>query len=147
MFYHYSPEHIKKLMQEILECDLSAPAGFFRSNINVLLACYNGIGPDRWSPKFRKLITWLLENFEADALIHDWEFAFQPRTYLYFTIANARMAVNAFYYSFKQDKGIKHIIKQTALGTLLATLCQLFGWRGYRDTDITQFQTPEAPNV
>ncbi len=144
MLYHYDQDHIRRLLDDIHDCGLSAPAGFFRAGVNVLQACYNGIGPDRWSPKFRKLITWLLENFEADALIHDWEYAFQPRTYLHFTIANVRMAVNAFYYAFRRNKGWKHVIKQTALGALLATLCQLFGWRGYRDTDMTLFQNLEA---
>jgi hypothetical protein len=144
MFYHYDLDHIKRLLRDIDVCGLSAPAGFFRAGIKVKQACYNGIGPDRWSPRFRKLVTWLLENFEADALIHDWEFAFQPRTYLHFSIANARMAVNAFYCAFRQDKGWRHLIKQTALGALLALLCQLFGWRGYRDTDITQFQLLEV---
>lgn len=97
--YHYTSKHIYKLRLAIIRHNLSAPAGFFGTPIKTLRACYNGIGPDRWSPLFRRWVTKLLEYFEPECLIHDWEFAFQPRTYWHFTIANARMIVNTFLYA------------------------------------------------
>lgn len=95
-------------------------------------AVYNGIGPDAWSSRFRKLVTSLLEKFTAPAMVHDWEYTFCPKNYWFFTVANLRFAVNSFIDAFYEKRGSRYIIKQTLLGIALVMLCQLFGYKGYK---------------
>ena len=98
-----------------------------------LQSCYNGIGPERWSSRFRKLTTDLLRFFESDALIHDWEYTYQPKTYIHFTLANLRFSANAFINAYDAGDGKWSTIwQQTYKGLLLAALCQAFGWSGYK---------------
>ena len=96
------------------------PELFRFASAEQLQVCYNGIGPDRWSSRFRRFTTWILTFLEASALIHDWEFTYQPKTYGYFTLANLRLAWNA-----AKDK-------HPFSGITAAILCQLFGWKGFR---------------
>lgn len=135
MEYDYPLDHVMGLREIARKRNLYAPSLFWAVPPDVLRACYNGIGPDAWSPVLRSFVTRWLEAFEEDALIHDFEYAFVPRTYSAFTLANLRFAwnvtVNAFYCA-NLIAGIRH----AALGTLLALLCQLFGWRGFRTTDV-----------
>ena len=131
--YNFGLRHIQGLRRDIIANNLVAPAGFFRATDLELQQCYNGIGPDRWAPRFRDLVSKLLRSFEADALIHDWEYTFQPKTYTHFTIANARFLINTFVAAYAGNQGRwSKIISQTAKGALLALLCQLFGWSGYK---------------
>ena len=86
-----------------------------------LQACYNGVGPDRWSSRFRRFTTWILTFLEASALIHDWEYEYQEKTYWAFTLANLRLAWNA------------SLDRHPVAGIVGAVLCQCFGWRGFKN--------------
>jgi len=108
------------------------PELFRFATIEVLQACYNGIGPDRWSSRFRRFTTWILTFLEASALIHDWEFTYQPKTYGYFTLANIRLAWNA-----SKDH-------HPFSGITAAVLCQLFGWKGFLNVNS---MPPSKPNL
>lgn len=142
--YDYRLGHIRALRRHIITANLVAPAGFFQATDLELQRCYNGIGPDRWSKRFRKLTTDLLRFFESDALIHDWEYTFQPKSYIHFTVANARFLVNTFVAAYDSNRGSgSKIIKQTAKGALLALLCQLFGWSGYKSSTPSTIPTKE----
>lgn len=134
--YDYSLSHVTALCGQIREAGLSTPLLFWRLAMEARRACYNGIGPAAWSPWFRRAVTWLLEWFEVEALIHDVEYAYAPRTYWAFTIANARFALNALLYALHEGEGVKYVLRQTAFGLALALLCQLFGWRGYKKTEV-----------
>ena len=131
--YNFGLRHIQGLRRDIIANNLVAPAGFFRATDLELQQCYNGIGPERWSPRLRDLVSKLLYAFETEALIHDWEYTFQPKTYTHFTIANLRFLTNTFVaaYNLYQGRWLK-IISQIAKGILLTVLCQLFGWFGYK---------------
>lgn len=136
MKYDYSIEHVMGLRSTALKRNLYAPHLFWAVPLDVLCACYNGVGPDAWSQVLRAFVTRVLDMYEEDALIHDFEFAFAPRTYGAFTLANLRFAwnatVNAFY-CVNLITGFQHVI----FGMLLALLCQLFGWRGFKHAVIT----------
>lgn len=141
--YNYSIGHILGLRDRIIADDLVAPAGFFMANVHTLQQCYNGIGPERWSPRFRDLTSRLLKSFWCEALIHDWEYTYSPKTYTHFTIANARFLVNTFVAAYDSNRGRwSKIISQTAKGALLASLCQLFGYAGYKS--VTPLNLPQS---
>ena len=106
----------------------SAPAGFFMSSDLQLQACYNGIGPDRWSSRFRKLTTNLLRFFESDALIHDWEYTYQPKTYMHFTLANLRFSANAFINAYDAGDGKWSTIWQQTYKGVLGACQHLAGY-------------------
>lgn len=133
-------EQIEYLRNLAAARNLSAPAQFWETPPEVLREVYNGIGPERWSSRFRAAVTALLERYEEEALIHDWEYTFQPKTRLHFLLANLRFAVNtiiaayARYGAFSKDFWI-----DGGLGIALAGLCQLFGWSGYHQTNIKEF--------
>ena len=119
--YDYSLEDVRDLKMHCHEAALSVPDGFFDSPDEALQACYNGIGPEQWSSRFRRFTTWLLTFLEASALIHDWEFTFQPKTYGAFTVANLRLAYNAA------------VDGHPFSGFAAGILCQLFGWKAYKE--------------
>lgn len=121
--YSYSLAHVRQLKIHCFDAGLSMPEMFRYASQEELQACYNGIGPDRWSSCFRRFTTWILTFLEASALIHDWEFTYQPKNYGAFTLANLRLAYNA-----AKDK-------HPFSGITAAVLCQLFGWKGFRKGD------------
>ena len=137
MAYFATLACISALLQKIYAAKLSAPADFFATDKKILRECYNGIGAEAWSSRFRKFVTWLLEPFEADALIHDWEFSFAPRTYKAFTAANWRFLCNGIRLAVYTHKfNFRAVISQSIKAVLLAFLCQLFGWRAYKNKEI-----------
>ena len=130
--YDYSPSEILEIVNRVYDCNLSCPAQFFYTPGWKLRSVYNGIGPDAWSCRFRKFVTNLLEKFNAPAMVHDWEYTFQPKNYWFFTVANMSFAVNSFIDAFYEKRGALYAIKQTMWGVVLALLCQLFGYKGYK---------------
>jgi len=121
--YNFPLSHVQDLKMHCFSARLSMPEMFRFATLEVLQACYNGIGPDRWSSRFRRFTTWILTFLEAPALIHDWEFTWQPKTYGAFTLANLRLAFNAT----KDNHPFS--------GITAAFLCQLFGWKGFLNGD------------
>ena len=124
--YSYSVEHVHALRVFAFAHGFSAPPGFWRASDEELQAVYNGIGPDRWSTKFRGWVTRALDRFEFAALPHDWEYTYSPKTYWAFTTANARFATNCWIEGWATKRW-----SVIPLGFLLAIVCQLFGWSGY----------------
>ena len=120
-YYDFSLEHIRQLLAVAGLRKMHLPDGFESATIGELQKCYNGIGPDRWCPKFRRAITRLLEFLEAPALIHDWEYSQPVKSYGRFTAANWRLLVN----SWKDGR--------FRVGLAAAVLCQLFGYSGYKE--------------
>jgi hypothetical protein len=127
----YSMGHIRILRDEIRTCRLSVPEGFSEASDEDLVRAYNGIGPDAWCPILRRLVTWLLAFFEAVALIHDYEFGCPEKSYARFTAANLRFAYNAIRRAIIRTPG-RYALKVAGCGLLLALLCQIFGYSGYR---------------
>lgn len=120
--YDYTIEHIQDLLGVTRLRNMSLPDGFADESIETLQRVYNGVGAEAWSSKFRSFVTRLLEDLEAPALIHDWEYTFQPKNYKAFTKANFRLCINAW-----KDHRFK-------VGLGAAILCQLFGYSGYKET-------------
>lgn len=117
-----------KQRAELLSC--FAPSAFWKTPVRVLAVCYNGIGPDQWSPAFRRLVTRLLAPFEVSALIHDYEYVCAPRSYGAFSTANWRFFCNAFLEGAERRRFV-----MVLEGALLALLCQFFGWHAFREAE------------
>ena len=143
--YHYSLKYIKYLRRRALRLPFRLPEGFEAAPLRALQRAYNGIGPDRWSCRVRRLTTLLLRPFEIAALVHDYEYATAPRTYRAFTRANVRFAANAILEAYhrhpvrlplnrNQMQEARRCIMMAGCGLLLAVVCQLFGWQGYKKT-------------
>ena len=99
-FYFATKAHVKKLQQLAANARLVAPDGFYQAPLSSLRACYNGVGPQAWSHFFRQKITALLEFFEPEALIHDYEYTYLPKSYSGFLKANVRFLRNGIKYAF-----------------------------------------------
>ena len=119
-YYHATQRHIADLQSVIRMKKMIAPDAFFKASVQKLQRCYNGIGPERWSARFRNSVTMLLDQLEAPALIHDWEWSYMPKTFRNFVMSNIRLTVNAW-----KDKRFRS-------GFLAGVLCLLFGWGGFR---------------
>lgn len=132
--YFATVEHIQYLVRQIKGAKLSVPQAFWSTSEKDLRKCYNGIGPDRWSNRFRKLTTSLLEQFEPEALIHDWEYTYAPKTMWHFFVANIRFLYNGIKYAMFCFGASRAALSQCQLTLYLAVLCQLFGWSGYKQT-------------
>jgi len=140
-FYYADIEQISRLTREIQQWNLSIPAALNLSDAELLRRVYNGIGPDAWSAILREVCTKMLERFEPEALIHDWEYTFQPKDYLHFTAANMRFVWNAMICAVRSGKDTRGILMQTGIGCTLALLCQLFGWKEYQTASIEAEKT------
>ena len=81
----------KRLLAQIDEYELDAPAGFGELTVDYIADNYNGAGPDWMPDDMRHVITWLLSLFEPAFLIHDMEFSASNRTTKGFIAANSRM--------------------------------------------------------
>lgn len=130
--YFATPQHVEYLLRQIKAARLNVPKGFSSTDRVDLLQCYNGIGPDRWSCRFRKMTTEILEWFEPEALIHDWEYTYSPKTMWHFTVANMRFLFNGIKYAIFCYGFSKKTMKQCKLSICLTLLCQLFGWGGFK---------------
>ncbi len=126
--YCYSREYVVALRRRCRRLGCSAPPSFWTASPATLQACYNGIGPESWSPRFRNWVTKTLEEFEVAALPHDFEYSRSPRNYFAFTLANLRFASNAALEA--RDRRSWRVLR---LGLALAAVCQLWGYRGYRE--------------
>jgi len=88
-------EHIRALRAYAIDRKFSFPPGFKRFSCLRLRKAYNGIGAD-WMPEIiRTLLTWFLNDLEAAALLHDFEFIYAPKTVWNFCVANLRFVYNA----------------------------------------------------
>lgn len=105
-----------------------APDSFWLASDAELAAACNGVGPDRWPRAARAVLSWLLRPLDASSAPHDWEYSLPQKSYAAFTMANIRLGVNAC-------KEALYDVRPAAvpLGLLAAILCQLFGWRAYRE--------------
>lgn len=133
--YFANIEHVDYLLRQIKAAKLNVPVGF-NTNSEILQQCYNGIGPDRWSSRLRRFTTALLEQFEPEALIHDWEYTYTAKTFWSFTIANIRFLYNGIKYAVFCYRFSKRTVRQIRLSICLAILCQLFGWNGFKKTKV-----------
>ena len=79
MGYDYTAEHIETLLEHCREVGILTAPGFWDAPVETLRGYYNGIGPDAWSSRLRRLTTFLLRPFELAALPHDYEYATAPR--------------------------------------------------------------------
>ncbi|MDD4817127.1 MAG: hypothetical protein PHI85_04060 [Victivallaceae bacterium] len=116
----------------VCELGLSAPREFWRSSPARIVNAYNGVGPDRWPRWCRRVITALLTHYEPAAMVHDYEQEQPDKSYWRFTVANARFALNACLIALRDNELIVIMVRRAAVGLLLAALCQLGGWRGYK---------------
>lgn len=147
MGYDYDAAHIEALLTRCREVGAWTSPAFWKAEPETLRRYYNGIGPDAWSSRFRSLVTRLLEPFEISAFPHDFEFATAARTRFAFTLSNIRFAVNAIleaayrhplHFPLKREHRAElcRFLVMSGCGLLLALLCQLFGWQGYKNTKI-----------
>ena len=127
---------IQLLLETIQKYHLSAPDNFWASETAVLEKSYNGIGPECWPKFLRKFVSEFLRLFAACALIHDFEFSQNVKSYKHFTQANIRLAFNCVMLAFLGPVRLVRPVRQTRLklallGILLGVLCQIFGYQSY----------------
>ena len=132
----YTAKQINELRSAVQYYKLSAQTEFWSSPVAVLQKVYNGCGPEHWCSRFRGFTTALLVQFEPAALVHDWEYSYSTKTYWAFTAANSRFLYNCIRIAVL-DYGFSRLtVNQIRLAICLAVLCQLFGWNGFKKTEI-----------
>lgn len=126
-------ERVAELLTLIRNQELLRPPGFDRAPPDVLVRVYNGIGPEAWPERYREWVTSILTRYEPEALIHDWEFVFQPKTYIAFTLANLHWAVNSIIKAWHTHRRVGKLFWVDAgCGVACAFCCQLGGWQAYK---------------
>lgn len=114
-------EYIDYLRAEGKAKRFNLPDDFCRTTSDKMVKLYNGIGAE-WMPKWmRKLVTYICDRLEAPALVHDFEYSTNPKTFRRFTKANLRFAYNAAK------------CRRPILGLVGAIICQLFGWWAFKN--------------
>ena len=109
------------------EFHAAAPESFWSASDAELAQAYNGVGADHWPNWLRAVLTTLLRSFQAAALVHDWEYSQNTKTYRAFTAANWHLAVNVAREALYDCRpGV------IPAGAMAALLCQIFGWRAYK---------------
>ena len=110
-------------------CEFHAVAqdSFWTASDAELALAFNGIGAEQWPSWLRTALTALLRPFQAAALVHDWEYSQDEKSYRAFSSANWHLGVNIIREAlYDCHPGV------IPAGVLAALLCQLFGWRAYR---------------
>ena len=103
-----------------------APDSFWGASDAELAQAFNGIGAEHWPKWMRSALTILLRPFQAAALIHDWEYNRNDKSYRAFTVANWHLAENIAREALYDCRpGV------IPAGVLAALLCQIFGWHAY----------------
>ena len=124
---------VKEILELIRDEALLTPDGFDREQFEVIMRVYNGIGPEAWPQQYREWVTSILGRYEPEALIHDWEFVFQPKTYFSFTLANLRWACNSIIKAWHTHRRAGKLFWADAgCGVACAVCCQLGGWQAYK---------------
>jgi len=137
----YDINHVDSLLNHGRDIGIWTSAAFWQASGDTLRRCYNGIGPDAWSSRFR----------EIAALPHDFDFGTAARTYFAFTVANIRFAVNAILEAFHRHplclplnkisrQELQRLTTMILFGLLLAVLCQCFGWGGFKNTKMEDYK-------
>ena len=104
-----------------------APVSFWSASDHDLAQAFNGIGAEHWPSWLRTALTALLRPFQAAALVHDWEYSQDGKSYRAFSAANWHLGVNIIREAlYDCHPGV------IPAGVLAALLCQLFGWRAYQ---------------
>ena len=130
---HKTDDRVKELLALIRDESLLTPAGFEQERFGTLVRVYNGIGPEAWPERYRKWVTSILGRYEPEALIHDWEFVFRPKTYFSFTLANLRWACNSIIKAWHAHRRVGKLFWVDAgCGVACALCCQLGGWQAYK---------------
>ena len=125
---YYTVEYVESLRRHCARIGVRAPASFWTASPGRLAEAFNGIGPERWCPRFRSAVSWLLKPFFTAALPHDWEYSLPEKSFGAFTLANLRFAWNAALEALDERRP-----SMAGTGIALALLCQVFGWNGYRN--------------
>lgn len=116
-----SLKHINYLRQCVKQYNFSTPEMYRIKTPQWLRRHYNGIGAE-WMPAWvRKKITNFVKYLEPVALVHDVDFLNPDKSFLNFTIANAR----SFYNACKSG----HVFQ----GAVFALACQCFGWSAWKE--------------
>lgn len=133
-----TPRRIAYLRAFCNEFHAAAPDSFWAASDDELALAFNGIGADHWPKLLRAALTALLRPFQAAALVHDWEYSQEAKCYASFAAANRRLAVNVAREALYDCRpGV------IPLGIAAAMLCQVFGWRAYRNGRIREVQEPD----
>ena len=139
-----NPRRIPYLRAFCSEFRAAAPESFWRATDRELAQAFNGIGAEHWPKCLRALLTALMRPFQAAAFVHDWEYSQDAKSLRAFTAANWHLAVNVFREALYDCRpGV------IPAGVLVALLCQVFGWRAYRNGHIkeVQGQVPDRGSV
>ena len=105
-----------------------APEPFWDASGSELAAACNGVGPDGWPAWLRHILSWLLRPLEASSEIHDWEFSMREKSYRKFTLSNLHLAANVMLEAVYDCRPLCMLT-----GLFAAFVCQLFGWRTYKN--------------
>lgn len=121
-----TPSRAKFLRAFCYEFGAFAPDSFWAASEAGLAAACNGVGPEHWPRRMRKLCSWLLRPLEASALIHDWEYSLPDKSFRMFTRANFNLAANVMLEAIYDCRPVCMLT-----GILAAFVCQIFGWFAY----------------
>jgi hypothetical protein len=117
----YSLKHVIRLCNIAKSGNYSLPKGFKNKSYAWLCRNYNGIGAE-WMPKcVRQKVTKLFSYMEPVALVHDYEYLSEDKSYWNFTKANMRLAYNGAKSGYLFS------------GLALAVICQCFGWSAWKE--------------
>jgi len=108
------------------EFHAAAPDSFWAASDDELAQAFNGIGAENWPKRLRAVLTALLRPFQAAALVHDWEYSLETKSYGAFSAANWHLAVNVAREALYDCRP-----GMIPAGALAALLCQIFGWHAY----------------
>ena len=127
-----SLDEIQELREQALDYDLlGADLLCDYTTADLQMIC-NGIGPDFFPVKLRKLLNNLHPTLKAAAMIHDLRYYLGKNNWEDFTEANDQLAINgtiAAYETYRFWDPRRYIVIRQA--RLFASLCQAGGWYAY----------------
>lgn len=129
--YFISKKDAEALRERCAELNFSAIPSFWMADIKEVKKCYDGIGPSKWSPKFRKFIAKLLAPVEGSIMIHDYEWKNCDKTFFSFLMINLKFSFNSIREARAEKKW-----KIAFMGIALAILNSTLGWKLFKTSSL-----------
>ena len=90
----YTVQETASMQQQAKLLKLKYPQEFVAMPPELLAKMINGYGPEHWSERLRKIITWIFRHYPLPAAIHDFRYEFSDGIEPTRKAADAEFAVN-----------------------------------------------------
>ncbi len=128
----YDKNEAQKLIDEAKAYDLYGREVLEKFSLERICQEFNGIGPDRMRPIYRKILTWLGRRYLSCVLIHDMDYVIggNERDF-HDSNERLRMNLNKMLNIFFSKWNPWYWVEWVSINYIIFAECEYFGWEGF----------------